>query len=187
MDNDKLNRLWLRATNMRVPDAAAQQELFSAVCNRVLGFFRLRAPAGAADDLMQEVCVRVWRSRASFKPQSNLWAWICTIAVNVLRDELHRRRHRAPEKLPDEGLADCGAEDPAAVSERDERDAHLHHCIEGLDEVERAVVMLHHFDELTFTEIAHKLGRKGESLKSLCDRARDKLRACMEKRRSRNS
>src|SRR5207302_4966973 len=115
---------------VRAGDTSAFAELEACYRTRVLGWFCRRLGDRAdAEDLTQEVFLRLYRARASYKPRARFATWVFHIAQNVARNALRsRRRHPCVRLNPDgpggrglleELLVDRGGT-PSGPLERDE-------------------------------------------------------------------
>lgn len=92
-----------------------------------------KVSADMAEDLKQEVFLKIWRKAGTFRPEYHVAAWICQIARNTLRDyyrKSSRRVDRVSEKsdVSENSLADRGVDSFLAVECRDMVDAMLLQC-----------------------------------------------------------
>ncbi len=152
-------------------DAAAFDRLVEAFAHRVSGFiFRMTGRREGVEDLVQEVFVRVVRMIGAYEHDGRFEAWIFRIAANLVRDRL-RRAKRAPRlvdvgSLSDEEEAGAsgldrleGPSEPAdARLVRTEAIDALNGALARLPEAEREVVLLRHFSQMSFREIAVLMG-----------------------------
>ena len=165
------------------PDAFAT--LVSAYWARVFGkFVRQFGDRQEAEDLAQDVFLRLYRSRKRYRPQAKLATWIFFIARNVGRNAL-RRRHR--KKLTPVGLAFDGDEflglgaltdesaAPAAPIELAELASLVREAVAGLNRRQRRAVELQ-FEDQSYAQIASALAISPKAAKSLLYRARNELR-----------
>lgn len=141
-----------------------------------------------AEDLAQEVFLRVYRARAGYKPSAKFTTWLFRIATNLalnaVRDERHRQRDVSIEQ-PGEGRMeedDQPLEVPdrrpgivEALVERD-RAAFIQRAILRLPEKQRAAVLMHKYHEMDYDQIAEALECSESALKSLLFRAYETLR-----------
>lgn len=135
------------------------------------------------EDLTQEVFLRIYRARRSYRPRARFSTWLFTIARNVARNRL---RYLARRKLVwarqldhtstslNELLADSSA-DPAAGMEREEEVRLLREGIERLGSRQQTALKLFTFQRLSYQEIADHLGVSRKAIKSLLARARENL------------
>lgn len=141
-----------------------------------------------AEDLAQEVFLRVYRARGGYKPSAKFTTWLFRIATNLalnaVRDERHRQRDvsieqpgEAPEGEDEQPLevADRRPGIVEALMEQD-RAAFIHRAILRLPEKQRAAVLMHKYHEMGYDQIAEALGCSESALKSLLFRAYEALR-----------
>lgn len=129
-------------------------------------------------DLCQEVFLRVYEHRGHYRETGTFSAWLYRIALNVARDALRRRR-KAPCALGDvEPAADKPS--PDAVCEQVERGRLVAQAIADLPEPQRVVLVLRHYEEMSFEQIARMLGEPASTIKSrfsaTLQRLRERLR-----------
>jgi RNA polymerase sigma-70 factor (ECF subfamily) len=148
---------------------------------------RMVRDAAQAEDLAQEVFLRVYRARREYEPSAKFTTWLFRIATNLALNALRDRRYRQAEvSLDAPAEAEDGSEMPLEVPdgapvveqqlvERD-RLAVIRGAIYALPEKQRAAVLLHKYQELDYDEIARILGCSVSALKSLLFRAYEALR-----------
>lgn len=144
-----------------------------------------------AEDLAQEVFLRVYRARKGYKPSAKFTTWLFRIATNLalnaVRDERHHRREVSIEQ-PGEGAPGQSEADaqPLEVPDRrpgiveqmmdDDRAARIRRAILALPEKQRAAVLMHKYHEMDYDQIAEALECSESALKSLLFRAYEALR-----------
>lgn len=133
-----------------------------------------------AEDLAQEVFLRVYRASAGFEPRGSVKAWILTIAYNLCLNE-RKRFARRRKLLEDLAERDAGRElidrgDPIEASER--RRA-LMNALDSLPEKQRAALLLKVRDDLSYAEIGKVLSVSASSVESLLFRARRSVRRAL--------
>ena len=137
-----------------------------------------------AEDLAQDVFLRLYRSRKRYRPRAKLATWVFFIARNVGRNALRRRAAEAPHpgRADDSTarhsrawatLTDDAA--PAAPLERAELARLVRAAVAGLNGRQRRAVELQ-FDDRSYAEIATALAMSPKAAKSLLYRARNELR-----------
>jgi len=160
-------------------DLAALVETYSALLFRVAHSV-LRSPA-EAEDVVQDVFVRVLEHRRSLQEVRDMRVWLVRIAWNFALD---RRRRIRPEQW-DESFAEslAGSSVPAdkALDEA-QRVSSVLRELERLPRGERHVLLLSAVEELGTAEIAQVLGRSESAVRALLFRARTRLRERLKKR-----
>ena len=131
-----------------------------------------------AEDVAQEVFLRVWREAGKWKPgAAKFETWMHRVALNLCYDRLRRRREHTD---PDAGL---DVADPApSMSEAwlaQQRAALVRAALAQLPERQRAAIALCHFEEMTNIEAAAALAISIEALESLLARGRRALKAAL--------
>lgn len=159
--------------------------------NRLLGVLtHLIRRAEEAEDLTQDVFLRIYRARKSYRPRAKFSTWLFTIANNLALNYL-RGRGRNPARGLGGGADDSQALRPEdAVPARDGsasaqiRQAELSEIVrEALDvlgEDQRMAVLLNKFEGMSYAEIAEVMGRSEAAVKSLLARARTHLKERLE-------
>jgi len=158
--------------------------LVAAYWDRVFGkFVRQVGDRQEAEDLAQDVFLRLYRSRKRYRPRAKLATWVFFIARNVGRNALRRRRRK---KLTPIGLAFDGDDlpgiatltddaAPAAPVERAELALVVRGAVAGLNRRQRRAVELQ-FEDQSYAQIASALALSTKATKSLLYRARNELR-----------
>ena len=131
--------------------------------------------AHEAQDLSQDVFVRVWESAPSYRPQGSPMAWLLTVARNLARSRLRRSSRQA--ELDEEEWNAIPADAPAVAPE--DR-AVLQEALFRLGAEERKVVLLHAVTGLKHREIAQLLGLPLSTVLSKYHRGLKKLKALMK-------
>jgi RNA polymerase sigma-70 factor (ECF subfamily) len=138
-----------------------------------------------AEDVSQEVFLKVFRSFATFKRDARLGSWLYRVTYNACIDHL-RKRAQAPRAVEEETLA-SGARDPSAVLfsspspdpdlsvESEMLQRKITRALEKVSPQEKAVFLLRHYDDLMLKEIAGVLDISLGSVKSYLFRAVRKL------------
>ncbi len=153
--------------------------------NPVIHFlYRMVQNRAVAEELAQEVFLRVYRSRASYEPTAKFTTWLFRIAthlaLNSLRDGKNERNQ--------ESLDDAYEDQPVRqVSDRQPnieqamlyqaRLADVKRAIQTLPEKQRAAVLMHKYQEMEYSQIARALNCSESAVKSLLFRAYETLRA----------
>ena len=151
--------------------------------------YRMVRSREQAEDLAQEVFIRVYRAREEYVPSAKFTTWLFRIATNLALNSLRDHRYQKMEMSLDAPLtadAEGGDERPFQVADKhatveqnlveQERKKMIRHAIEKLPEKQRAAVLLHKYQELDYAEIAKILSCSESALKSLLFRAYEVLR-----------
>jgi RNA polymerase sigma-70 factor (ECF subfamily) len=141
-----------------------------------------------AEDLAQEVFLRVYRAREDYVPSAKFTTWLFRIATNLALNSVRDTRHQKLELSMDAPFPDGeeGDEKPMDVPEKnpnieqylveESRLKMIQHAIDKLPEKQRAAVLLHKYEELDYSEIAKIMSCSESALKSLLFRAYESLR-----------
>jgi len=151
--------------------------------------YRMVRSREQAEDLAQEVFIRVYRAREEYVPSAKFTTWLFRIATNLALNSLRDHRYEKLEMSIDAPLAADspeGDERPFEVADKrptveqqmleQERRKMIRQAIEKLPEKQRAAVLLHKYQELDYAEIAKILSCSESALKSLLFRAYEMLR-----------
>lgn len=138
--------------------------------------------AAEAEEIAQEVFLRVHRAIGEFRGEARLSTWLYAITSRLCLNRLAsgaRRRERADEALID--VTPSGDADAADALERGELETALHQAIAGLPEDRRIVVVLRDLEGLSYEEIAAALDLESGTVRSRLHRARMDLKAKLER------
>jgi RNA polymerase sigma-70 factor, ECF subfamily len=167
-------------------DEAAFQELVERNHARVIGLVhRFVGDSNDADDLAQEVFMRIYRARQSYKPTARFSTWMFRITANVSLNALRSRATRRDDvsigQICDETEGHAAMLDPECHMPDD----HLHQqelcdkvqeAIHTLPEKQQIAVVLNKYEGMSYADIARTIGCSTMAVKSLLARARDNLK-----------
>ena len=183
---------WMR--RVKEGDREAFADLVEAHQARVLGtVVRMLGPETMdAEDIAQQVFLRVWKSAARYEPTAKFTTWLFTITRNLVFNESRRRKNRPTTSLDapvagsgDESnvrqIADETAASPESALLAREMTEAIDAAIAELPEQQRLAVVLRRYEELPYEEIARVLDLSVPAVKSLLFRARTFLRERLEK------
>jgi RNA polymerase sigma-70 factor, ECF subfamily len=128
----------------------------------------------AAEDVAQEVFIRVWRALPSFDARASLSTWIYTIARNT---SLTALRARHPEAQLEDPATALEAQPAAGSVESSAEQAALMRLVNDLPDRQRQVVLLYYLQEQSHEEVASMLAIPVGTVKTLLHRARARLTA----------
>ena len=122
------------------------------------------------EDLTQETLVEIWRRLDSYAGMASLQTWAFTFCQQVMSSRLRGLRRRPPNAELHESQGDPDAPRSSLDFE------HIHNALARLPEREAAIIRLKHFEELTFEQIAARLGMPASSAKADYHRSMERLR-----------
>jgi RNA polymerase sigma-70 factor, ECF subfamily len=165
----------------RTGDAAAWEQIVRDYSRRIYNLaYRFTGNNESAEDLTQDVFVRVYRALGQYDPsQGNLSNWLMRLARNLIIDD-YRRRQRTPtdgsDALDDHEYHLHGSTDgPERSLQRHERRMQVHAAIRKLSPELRECVILRDIEELTYAEIVDLLKIPEGTVKSRINRGRIEL------------
>jgi len=170
---------------LRAGDVASFSLLLERHRSPVIHFlYRMVQNQGVAEELAQEVFLRVYRSRDSYEPTAKFTTWLFRIAthlaLNWIRDHRNEKSSASLDEETAEGIARQVSDRRPTVEQslvRDARMAEIRTAIETLPEKQRAAVLMHKYEELEYSQIARVLDCSESAVKSLLFRAYETLRA----------
>jgi RNA polymerase sigma-70 factor (ECF subfamily) len=146
--------------------------------------YRMVQNQAVAEELAQEVFLRVYRSRASYEPTARFTTWLFRIAthlaLNQIRDGRHEKGAESIDNEVREGLSRQLSCSEPTVEQRMLRDAkfgEVRRAIEALPAKQRSAVLMHKYQEMEYSQIAGVLKCSESAVKSLLFRAYETLRS----------
>jgi RNA polymerase sigma-70 factor, ECF subfamily len=172
---------------VKTGDESAFAYLVQKYRRPMVGFmYRMCHNPSTAEELAQEVFLRVYRSRTSYEPSAKFTTWLYRIATNLAANHARDTRHERPENTLrlDEPDSETGAtldladESPSAEEEilRRERLAAIRSRVNALPERQRVAVIMHKYQQMDYREIGEVLKLSESATKSLLFRAYETLR-----------
>lgn len=139
--------------------------------------YRLLRDEEDARDMAQEVFVRVYTKRRSFKAASQLYTWIYRIAVNMCFSALKRRR---PASVPLEDVeAVLAAREPDETDSPERLEALVAGALGNLPPKQKSVFAMRFYDKMAFAEIAEAMGTSVGAAKANFHFAVERLRSIL--------
>ena len=148
--------------------------------------YRMAHNSAIAEDLAQEVFLRVYRSRQNYEASAKFTTWLYRIATNLAANHARDTRHERPENMisldePDEdtGLAVDVPDGSLSAEEslvRRERLTAIRRRVQALPERQRMAVLMHKYQQMDYKQIAQALKLSESATKSLLFRAYETLR-----------
>lgn len=146
--------------------------------------YRMIGNQAVAEELAQEVFLRVYRSRGSYEPTARFTTWLYRIATHLALNQIRDRRHeRGSESLEEdrgEGPARQLQDRGLNVEQRMLRQARFDEVRQAIDTLpakQKAAVLMHKYQEMEYTQIAGVLSCSESAVKSLLFRAYETLRS----------
>ena len=136
--------------------------------------YRMLQDRAEAEDVTQETFLRAWKAIPDWQPKAKFSTWACTVALNLCRDRLRKKKPVLMDELPDrvdpELQPDESLESQQALQRIDEK-------IAALPERQREALTLCALEGMTNIEAAASMDVSVRALESLLARARRSLRA----------
>jgi len=184
MDTQSDAEIMLR---VKTGDQSAFEYLVQKYRRPMISFmYRMARSSAVAEDLAQEVFLRVYRSRETYEASAKFSTWLYRIATNLAVNHARDTRHERPEvqvsldepdddtgttlELPDASL---NAEQQQV---RRERLLAIRRRVEALPEQQRLAVIMHKYQQMDYKQIADVLKKSESATKSLLFRAYETLR-----------
>ncbi len=145
--------------------------------------YRMVHNHAVAEELAQEVFLRVYCSRASYKPSAKFTTWLYRIATNLalnwLRDKRHERMQESLDAVTLLGfrrqMADRTPSVHSSLLKREYMEE-IQQAVAALPDRQRAAVLMHKYDEMDYWQIAEAMGCSMTTVKALLFRAYTTLR-----------
>jgi RNA polymerase sigma-70 factor (ECF subfamily) len=172
---------------VKAGDDAAFEYLVQKYRRPMLSFmYRMAHNSAVAEDLAQEVFLRVYRSREKYEASAKFTTWLYRIASNLAVNHARDTRHQRPENTvsldePDQesgltmDLPDNSLTAEEAIVRR-ERLAAIRQRVEALPERQKMALIMHKYQQMDYRQIAEVLKLSESAIKSLLFRAYETLR-----------
>lgn len=184
-DNEKL--LLGRA---KAGDIPAFEQLIEGYQKKVFNIaYRMLGNYDDANEIAQEVFIRVFKSISKFKEESAFSTWIYRITTNTCLDELRKRKNRKVISLDEDVKYDDieikrqivdDKPTPDVIAEKNEVRQAVKKAIDSLSEDHRLVIVLRDLQDLPYDEIARTTGVPEGTVKSRINRARNELKQILK-------
>lgn len=174
-------------------DIAAYEQLVKNYRDRLIGIFtHLLHDQDMAEDLAQDVFVKIYQSRERYQPTAKFSTWLYRIANNLASNTRRNRgrRKEVPLEVRDTGpissrpeeqmLAEKSGMMPTRQVDKRELQDIVRQALATLNERQRMAVMLHKFEGMSYADISQAMELTVTAVKSLLSRARENLREFLE-------
>ncbi len=184
-------QLMLRA---KAGDDATFSELVSNYQSRLVSILtNLVYSQETAEDLAQDVFMRIYKSKNGYQPTAKFSTWLFRIANNLASNARRSAGRRKEVQMPggDSSSVNTGnaaeylvkeksALMPARLLDKSEMQGIVLQAMEGLNERQKMAVLLHKFEDMSYADIAETMELTVPAVKSLLTRARENLRTLLE-------
>jgi RNA polymerase sigma-70 factor (ECF subfamily) len=163
-------------------DRGAYRQLYDKTAPKLFGIvLRIIRDRSMAEDILQDVFLRVWRKAGNFAPETGLpMAWLSSIARNRTIDVLRQKNL----VLPDRDESDTDWQEKIADPRDGEADfmdiSALRHCLSEIEEPARSCVLLAYYEGYSRDELAVRFDRPVNTIKTWLHRSLLVLRSCLE-------
>jgi RNA polymerase sigma-70 factor, ECF subfamily len=169
---------------VRAGDESSFALLLEKHRNSVVHFvYRMVQNQAVAEELAQEVFLRVYKSRESYEPTAKFTTWLFRItthlALNYVRDKRHEKLQDSIDNQPEDTAPIQLSDKTPSVEERllkQARMSEIRQAIDQLPEKQRSAVLMHKYEEMEYSQIAAVLECSESAVKSLLFRAYETLR-----------
>ncbi len=185
---------WLWIQSFQEGDRSGFDNIFNKYKAVVINLsFRFVKDQGTAEEVAQEVFIKIYEKKVKFDPKSKFSTWLYRVTINASLDWLRHRKKIAyslNEEIKNEegdkrthleSLADPNASSPVTNVEQNEMKLIVQREIDRLPDKLRAVLLLFQFQELPYREIAQILGISEKAVERRICHAREALRGTLSK------
>ena len=134
-----------------------------------------------ADDLVQEIFLKIWTALPSFRGEAQLFTWIWRIATNETLNWIRREKVRAALRFTSIDAEMERRIDSDPFFDGDAADRALSKAVAKLPEKQRQVFILRYYDEMPYEQMSEVLGTSVGALKASYHIAQEKVRAALGK------
>ena len=167
---------------IRDGDMEAFRCLVEAHQARVVGTIsKMLGSDAEAEDLAQQVFIRIWKSAPRYRPTAKFTTWLFRITRNLVFNELRRKRHFVDQADEMPEPAERRDQEPDKVLMKGELQSAIQNAIDQLPESQRLAIILRRYEGMAYEEIAAVMGTSVPAVKSILFRARAELRERLEK------
>jgi RNA polymerase sigma-70 factor (ECF subfamily) len=168
-------------------DADAFDRLFVKHMRNIVNFtYRFVRNREIAEELAQEVFLKVYENAAGYRVQAKFTSWLYKIATNVCLNEIRKPQFRAPHQSMHASPYDGGNEEertpefgttagPDKIFERKDLSRIIKRALAQIPEKQRIAFILNKYQELSYSEVADILNCSEKAVKSLIHRAKEAL------------
>ncbi len=162
-------------------DAAAFEQVYDVTCAKLYGIIlRILRRRDLADEVLQEVFVKIWERAADFDPaRSSPITWMATIARNRALDEIRRRVPVSIEEAPEAFNVASNDAPPLQALELSQDVKRLNACLDKLEPQRKQLVIEAYLQGATREELSQRFGHPVATIKTWLHRSLAQLKACL--------
>lgn len=161
---------------VKTGDLQQASVLFDRYHKRIFNFLaNMCRDRALAEDLAQNVFLRMIRYRTSYREGAKFQSWIFQIARNVFADHYQTHKNRFSDFVDVEKVSES-LRDGDEVAEQDERERKLHRSLQMLNDEQRELLLLTRFQQMKYEEVAVMMDTTVANIKVKVHRAIQKLR-----------
>jgi RNA polymerase sigma-70 factor, ECF subfamily len=174
-------------------DDSAFAQIVERFQNRLIGIFtNMFADNALAEDLSQEVFLRIYRARQGYEPTAKLSTWIFQIANNLASNSRRSKGRKKevqfkvsnsgsqPVQMGENNVVEKSGLMPTRQLDNVELMERVQVALLDLNERQRMAVLLHRFEGMSYADIGAAMELSPQAVKSLLSRARENLREILE-------
>ena len=164
-------------TGFAAGEESALEACYAELGPMVLGYLRRYLPPEEAEDVLQKVLLEAWRAHDRYDPERPLEAWLLAIARRRAIDQLRRRR---ADVVSIDDVRELTDDDGRDMADRFAWAAEVRAALDTLPEVQRQVIELAYFGDLTQVQIAERIEVPLGTVKARTARGMQRLAALLE-------
>ncbi len=177
---------------VREGDEAAFAQIVATYQDRLIGLMtNLVGDRTTAEDLAQEVFLRIYRARKGYEANAKFSTWLFSIANNLASNTRRSKARRHESQLvsapdssgpqpPGQMVAEKSALMPSRVMAKSELITKVQEAMGSLNERQRMALLLHKFEGMSYIDIGAAMEMSPQAVKSLLSRAREQLKSALE-------
>ncbi|MCL5792405.1 MAG: RNA polymerase sigma factor [Deltaproteobacteria bacterium] len=171
--NDEMDKNTVLMLKLKNGDRVAFDELYRRFNKKIYNYvFRMAGNKETAEDITQEVFVKMYVSAKYYEPTGKFTTWLFTIATNTIINE-HRKDKRTTSLEAEPSVdAEQFTENRIIINEMEQD---LLNSINNLPENQKTVIVLRSYEGMDYEEIAKVINNTTKAVKSLLNRARKRL------------
>jgi RNA polymerase sigma-70 factor (ECF subfamily) len=161
--------------------------LFTKYTKKIINFcYRFCGDKAMAEELAQEVFLRVYKAAHRYKPEAKFSTWLFRIATNVCLNETRKYRYHVVTEAMDaffqtetgtmkQEIEDKKSQHPQDLMEKKDDDILLQQAMKSLPKKQRTALLLKTYNDFSYKEIGEQMKQSENAVKSLIHRARQTL------------